>query len=803
MNHLRYALRSLTRAPGFTVVAVLTLALGIGFSASSFSFANAFLLRNVPYPEADRLVRVFGTTPQSLTRGIAPANMLELRAAATSFSGLAIYNTDSYALGEPGQPAEQVSGLAATADFLDVLRVQPMLGRGFSPGEDQPDQGQVVVITQRAWVRRYGSNPAIIGHPVRLNSLAFTIVGVLPETFEATLVWGPVEFIVPQTLFPNFRTERTNRFMHCVARLKPGVTLRQAQTELTTIAARLAQQYPKENGGDGLRVVGLHDSNMDDVSRNLMWLMTAISIMMLLIACANLASLQVARAFGRSREFAVRAALGGDRRQLMQPLLVESLVLAFAGGALGVLVASWSNDIVGSLMLINGEPGLAIPLDGRVLAFAALSSLLSGLAFGVAPAWLAACASAAEALKESSRSATATRSHQRLKRVLIVGELALALALVGIAASFGVGVKMFSHRALGWKIDGLFAGYVVLPQNRYPNDARSRDFHRALLDRLAAIPGVEHAALTTSVPVYSVGGFRAFVVEGQPVPERGREATAERGSVSPDFFAALQIPLKQGALFSPNLKADDPPVAIVNEAFARRCWPGETPIGRRVRFVENDRWIQVIGVVGDVRMAVRPDASETPLQLYRPLVQSPGRYLTIAVRAAVLPEALAPAVRQAVAAIDADLPVARPGSLRAEVDRMLSNVNLMTVNLGISAGMGLLIAAVGLFGVISQLAIQRTRDIGVRIALGAQYGDILRMVLGEGLRLLVIGIVLGGAIFWTLNALVQRLIPEVALPGLWLLATDIAALAATMFLACWLPARRAARVDPVEALRAE
>lgn len=806
MNDLRQALRQLARAPGFTVVAVLTLALGIGFSASSFSFANTFLLRDVPYPEADRLVRIFRTSRQSLNRPHAPANMLDLRESVTSFSRVAIYNPDNFSLGEPGQPAEQVSGLTATADFFDTLRVQPVLGRGFVPGEDLPEHGKVTVLTQRAWVRRYGSDPSVVGRTVRLNSQPFTIVGVLPAAFDAPLVWGPTEFIIPRELEPGFRAQRSSAWMNSVARLKSGVTLAAAQAELNTVAARLAREYPKENGTDGLRAVRLHDSNMDSVSRSLMWLMTGLSLAMLLIACANLASLQVARALGRSREFAVRAALGGDRRQLMTPLLMESLVLSVAGGLLGVLVASWTNSIIGSLLVINGEEGFAIELDWRVLAFAAAGAALSGLAFGLTPAWLASRAAAAEALKEGSRSATASHSHQRVKRTLIIAELALALALVGAAAAFGVGAKAFLRRDLGWQPDGLFTGFVTLPPNPYNDNARTRDFQRALLERLAALPGVEHAALARSLPLFSLDGMARttrFLVEGQPVPESGHEPTAEVDQVSPDFFATLGIPLQHGASFSPTLQAADPPVAVVNAALAQRFWPGENPVGRRLRFTTDDNWIQIIGVVGDVRMAVRLDAPETRLQIYRPLVQATTRYTSIIIRAATPPATLAAAVRRAVSALDADLPVAGADSLRANLDRGLANLNLVIVNLGISAGMGLLIAAVGLFGVISQLTIQRTREIGVRIALGAGSGDILRMILREGVRLLILGIAIGLPAYYGLGLLLRRAMPEMTLPGLWLLATNLVVLAATMLLATYLPARRATRIDPVDALRAE
>jgi len=435
---LRFALRQFAKSPGFTAIAVLMLALGIGLSTSSFSMANAFLLRNVPYPDADRLVRVFGTSRQTQTGGHAPGNAIDLRETATSFSAIALYNGDNYSIGEPGQPAEQVFGMAATANFFDLLGGHPFMGRGFLAGEDQSDPPTVAVLSYRAWVRRYAGDPKVIGRTIRINTQPYTIIGVLPASFEALIVWGPFEFVMPRSMVPSFRTSRTDTWMQVVARLKPGVSLRLAQTELSALASRLEQAHPKENQGRGLRVVGLAQSNMDSVSRSLLWLMTGIALAMLLIACANLASLQVARALMRSREFAIRAALGGDRRQLMVPLLVESVVLALIGGGCSLLVALASNHIIGSMLLISNQPGYAIPLDGRVFAFAAFSSLLSGIAFGLAPAWLASRAPAADALKEGARATTAGPSHQRLKRALIVLELALALALVGVAAAFGL-----------------------------------------------------------------------------------------------------------------------------------------------------------------------------------------------------------------------------------------------------------------------------------------------------------------------------------------------------------------------------
>ena len=803
MNDIRFALRQLLKSPGFTAIAVLMLALGIGLSTSSFSMANAFLLRNVPYPDANRLVRVFGTSRQTQTGGLAPGYAIELRETATSFSAVALYNGDNYSLGEPGQPAEQVYGMAATANFFDLLGVQPFLGRGFTAGEDQPDKPTVVVLTYRAWVRRYASDPGVIGRTIRINTQPYTIIGVLPATFEALIVWGPAEFVMPRIVEASFRTNFTDRWMQAVGRLKPGASLRSAQAELSTLAARFEQAHPKENKDRGQRVVDLAQSNMDSVSRSLLWLMTGIALAMLLIACANLASLQVARALVRGREFAIRAALGGGRRQLMVPLLVESVVLALIGGGGSLLVASWSNDIIGSMLLIGNQPGYAIPLDGRVFAFAAFSSLLSGVAFGLAPAWLASRAPAAEALKEGARGATAGRSHQRLKRVLIVLELALALALVGVAGAFGVGARIFVYRQVGWNMDGLFTGYLALPYNPYGDNVRSGQFYRMLQPKLAAIPGVQHAAISTNLPMYALGPSVPLLIEGQPVEEVTRRPLAQVGTVTSDFFAALQIPLKQGAIFSANITEKDPAAAVVNEAFARRFWPEGSAVGRRVRLGDNEQWIEIVGVVGDVGMLARMTALDTPLQLYRPLAQNLSRYVGLVLRTSVTPESLIKSVREAVATLDADLPVAQAGSLRSLYDRNLTNLNLVIVNLAVSAGMGLLIAAVGLFGVISQLTAQRTRDIGVRIALGAGRGDILRLILGEGARLMVIGVVIGIPGYYALTVVLRQAMPAMALPGLWLLAVNVAVLAGAMLLACYLPAARATRISPIEALRTE
>lgn len=803
MSNLRFALRSLLKSPGFTAVAILMLALGIGLSASSFSMANAFLLRNVPYPEPERLVRLWETSARSNRGDFSPGNILALRETLTSFSAFSLFSGEQIALGEVGQPAEQVQAMWVSANFFELIGVQPIVGRGFAVGEDLPDKPRVAVISHRAWLRRFGGEDSVIGRTVRINTETYTIVGVLPAKFDAPLVWGPVEFLMPSVIHPGFTSNFKDSWLAGVARLKPGVSIDQAQSELSTVGARLVQEHPKENAGLGFRLSTLHDSNMDTVSRVLLWLMTAISLAMLLIACANLASLQVARAFGRSREFAIRAALGGARRQLMTPLFIESLVLAIVGGVGGLFVCSWSNDIIGHFLRINQEPGFAVPFDGRVLAFSAFASVLSGVAFGLAPAWLAARSSAAEALKDGART-TSSRSHQRLKSILIVSELGLALALVGVATSFGIGAKTFLKRQVGWDADGLFAGYVALPYNRYHDDAVNRPFQRALLEKLQTIPGVEQAVICGDLPLFYLGGgTMPLHVEGEAPVERGHEPLTQTVSVSPDYFAAIRLNVKAGKTFPKTLTENDPPVVVVNESFARRFWPNETAVGHRIRIGDEEKWSEIIGVVNDVKLLGRFDTTETPLQIFRSNLQFPIRYLALVLRSSVAPDTLTNSVRQAVASIDPDLPVAQAGNVRTSMDRNLSNINLVVINLGISAGMGLLIAGVGLFGVISQLTAQRTRDIGVRMALGAQSNDIIRLVISGGVKLLLVGLLIGVPGYFGLERLLRSSMPSVEFPGLWLLLVDVVTLSFAMLLACYLPARRATRINPVEALRAE
>ncbi len=802
LTDLRLALRTLAKTPGFTAIAVVTLALGIGLSTAAFSLTNVLLFRSLPYPGSDDLVRVFRTTPQSQTSSIAPGNALDIRAALTSFSHVGLYSYDALSFAEPDQPAVQLNAVNFSANFFNLLGVTPALGRLFAPDEDQPGKSGVVVLTHRLWTRRFASDPQILGRTLRINGENATVIGVLPASFEAPLVWGPCDIVRPLTQQHSFPTDRTNTWMNLVGRLKPGVSTLQAHSELRTIAARLAQDHPKECGADSLRAVPLHSSNMDPVSRMILWMMPVLSTMVLVIACANLANLLLARSLGRSREFAIRSALGARRSQLMRPLLAESFALALGGGIGGLLVAAWGASLLGRNLQINGDAGFAIPLDARVLAFAGISAVLSALAFGLAPAWLASRTSAADSLKDNARGTTAGRAHHRLKYALVVGELAFALVLVGVAGAFALGARRFIARDLGWKPDGLYSGFLVTPWNRYGEDEKLRTFHRALLDRLAGIPGVTHAAIASNVPLFAYFGSDNLTPEGQTFAP-GQEPLATSIPVSAEFFAAMGIPLRSGAVFPADLRADARPMIVVNETLARRFWPGQDAVGKRLRLKGRDELAEIIGVVGDVQMATNLGAPQTRLQVYRPLVQFPPRYQAIILRTSVPPESVNESVRRAVAALDPDLPIASAGSVREAIDRNMDNINLIIANLGIFAGMGLLIAIIGLYGVIAHLTAQRTRDIGVRIALGADYGAIVAMILRQGSLLFALGMALGLPLYVVVQLLLRRTMPEMPFPGYWLAATILTLLGLATLVASFLPAHRAARTDPLVALRAD
>ena len=795
-GNLRYAVRRLSQAPGFTVVAVVMLALGIGLSTAAFSITNCLLLRPLPFPRPEQLVRVFRTSTRSKIAWLSPANFVYVRANATSFSSVATFVPHPRNISEKGRDPDPEPGLFVTTNFLTTLGIQPLLGRGFAPDEELPGKPIVVLLTRSYWQRRYGGDPGVIGRTLRLGYEDATVIGVLPD-FAGPSPWYGAAWVTQETLYSS--PDRTSFWFELVGRLKPGVTHAQAQAELSTLAARIDHDFPRENGDDGMVLMDLPGSDVADAQRRMYWLSTGLSTLVLLIACANLASLQVARALGRATEFAVRNALGARQFDLMAPLLVESALLTLAGAGAGLLLGSWTNQLV-SRYFWNGVP---IPIDGRVLGFALAVSVLTGLVFGLAPAWLASRDSSEQGLRSRSHGATAAAQH-RFKHLLVVAQLASALVLVSSALSLGVAVRDTVSRNLGWQPAGLFSGFVNINYDTYADNAKKVRFLEQLRDQAARIPGVTGATLATQEPIYGYFWEQRVVIEGEAPVEAGREQPVEATSVDPGYFHLLGIPLRGGALFPAGLRMGDAGVVVINEAAARHFWPGQDAIGKRVRFVDGDGgWNQVIGVVGNVRMADGFDRPYSELQVYRAITQAPNIHDTLIVKSNLAPEALVAPLRRVLAGIDPDLMLQAMGGVEENHQKRFSRTELTVVTLGSFAFVGLLIALLGLYGVITQLTLQRYREIGIRIALGATYLAVMRLIFGQGLRLLCWGALLGLLGVYGVGLIYARTMPELLLPGPAFEFFITLALSLAGLLACYVPARRAGRIDPVVALRAE
>lgn len=798
---LNYALRQLAKSPGFTFIAVIMLALGIAMSTSTFSITNSVLLRSLPFPQSGQLVRIFRTTGEFDSLPHSPGNYLDIKSSATSFSSVAAFYPTGGNLAEPGKPPEQAYGLRATAAFFSTLGIQPMLGRGFSPDQDQPGKGNVMLLSHAYWQKRFSGNTKIIGTTLRVGIDQLTVIGILPPSFDETLLWYGVNYVRAETVWPNFPTTRNGKWYDIIARLKPGVSVRAAQPELTTISARLAKDYPADNAMDRLRVTDLASSSVDGSSRKLYWLVTGLAVSVLLIACANLASIQLARAFSRSHEFAVRAALGANRFALMGPLLAESLLLSAGGGILGLLLAFWANRLVSHFF----TGGFAISMDGRVYAFAAVSALLTGLTFGLAPAWLASRVTTGDALKESSRGGTSGRLQHRLKYALIIGQLAFALVLVSAALSFGIAVKKALQRERGWQSAGLISGTFGLPFDPYKPLEKKFAFVHTLKAKLQQIPGIEQVSIATQVPIYGYAEQNNVVVEGAAPLPKGTEPVVETTGTDGDYFTLLKIPLIEGRVFTDNIRASDPQTVVINRTMARQFWPGQSAIGKRLRFTDNDAWCEIIGVVGDVRMNAGFSNPPSRLRVYRATEHAPsGNNIYLFLFKSSLPAAsFTQPVRKAISDMDPDIEVQPPASVDQVLRDMLSGNDLMIITLGSFAFIGLLIALIGLYGVINQLTFQRNREIGIRIALGADYLAVVRLILGQSGRLLLGGVIVGLGGSYGVNRIYQQTMPELRLPGTELQIGITLLLCLVGLLACYFPARRASRIDPVVVLRSE
>jgi putative ABC transport system permease protein len=799
---MKFALRQLFKNPGFTLLAMVTLALGIGVNTTTFSLVYAMLFRIPPYPLPDQIMMVYATSAEEPLQSQSPANIQDELKAFTLFSHSAVYNFVDSNLGRSGEPASRINGLEVSGDFFSVLGMAPLMGRVLTPTDDRPGENQAVVVSERFWRNNLKANPNPIGIQLRLDAQPVTVVGIMPESCQDLLAWGPVD--IWRALAYKSWSDRQNQWLHVIARTRPGIGKAEVQAELTTIAARLAHDHPDVNSGRGLVALTYKESHGEG-SQLISWVIMGLMISVLLIACINLANLQLARAAGRVREYAVRIAVGASRFQLTWQLLTESLVLALAGGALGLVVACWGNRLLGSRLQMGGDSiGFPLSLDYPVLGFTLLASVGTGVLFGVMPARFASRTDVSSSLKQSGRGSSGDRGRHRLRQALVCVELALALVILAGAAFFVRGLQRLQRVETNWRTTNLVTGHVVLPWSSYTNDDQLRTGSDRLEGALATLPGVDHAAVSLSIPIFSFAGMAPFAVEGLPPP--GKDAPklfTER--ITPDFFSTLGISLVAGRNFTAADRADSRGVVIISRSMAEKFWPKGDAIGHRIATLTNPvkpDWREIVGIAEDVRF-VRNLNPLGRLQSYHPLAQDPDHYLTFTLHTRSRPEPLVEASRRAVASVDADLAVYGLSTVDQIIERSGSNMVLVGELLSVAALLGLFLALIGIYGVVAYLAAQRTHEIGIRMALGAQSGEVLWLILRNGAKLALGGTAIGTVFAVALTFALGRALPDLPGQDPALIAGMALLLIAATLLACWIPARRATRIDPIDALRDE
>ena len=802
LQDVRYSLRMLLKHKGFTVVAVLTLALGIGVNTAMFTVLNTFLFRSLPYPQSEQLVRLWRTSPHSQAWPHSAANFFDQHDRNTVFDKLAAYNFSSRNLTEQGQTAERLLGLAATADFFPMMEVAPARGRVFKPEEFEPGADNVVVLTDRFWARRFGSDPNIVGRTIQLDGKTVEIVGVMPPGFEHPILWGPIDIWQPLTFTKERKANRGNNYLSAFGRLKPGVSVEQAEQSMVTLFANIKKDN-SSNEGENVRLEPLQRSMSDSIGRTVMWFTFGLAGFVLLIACANIANLQLVRTAARSRELAVRAALGAARLRLLRHSLTESIVIALIGGIISLGIALVAVRFI-SNRLFTDLPGASVQLDYKVFGFALLASVVTGVLFGTVPAWFASRTDLNLALRDNARGSTASKSQHRLRHTLIVGEVAFAMVLLAAAGLFLRGLYRFINADPGWQVDGLVTAHMSLRGEKYAEDKPRVAFLNELENRLRTLPGVEHAAIGGSHPVFGYNSSSSFLVEGRPEPPPDKYLEIFFEPISGDYFETLGARLQQGRTFNSSDTADHPNVVIINQTTARTFWPDESPIGKRISGTGKQRdYYEIVGVVNDLAFPGTLGEPYTRFEAFVPTTQAAPAYLTIILRTSTNPEAIGNTLRNAIAGIDPNLPVYRIRTARNAVNSGLGSISLLGSLLGAFAAVGVLLAAIGIYGVVSYTVVQRTGELGIRLALGAQARDVMWLVLGKGAVLVLIGAGLGVAGAYGVSRLLVSFIPSLPTRDPLTLLIAGVSLVAVALVACYIPARRATRVDPLVALRSE
>lgn len=800
---LRYAFRILIKNPGFTFVAVIALALGIGANSAIFSVVNSVLLRPLPYKNPEQLMMVWEDASRHGYPRDTPAvaNFIDWRDQAQTFEGMAAMAMRSFNLTGIGDP-EKIEGRRVSTNLFSLLGVEPQLGRVFSPTEDQQGSHQVVILSHILWQRRFGADPQIVGKSLTLNNANYIVVGVMPAQFQFPTredeLWVPIAFDA------NDASNRGNHYLEVVGRLKSGVTFEQAQSDISTVAARLQQQYPETNTDLGAVLTPLHEHLVGDIKPALMILLGAVGLV-LLIACANVANLLLARAAVRQKEIALRIALGASRFRLIRQFLTESVLLSILAGTLGLILSVITLFIFGAFIPANIAHSKTVALDLRVLGFTFGVSVLTGLIFGLAPAIQTAKFNLNDTLKEGGRdSATGSRGNH-IRSALIVAEVAISLVLL-----IGAGLLINSFLRLrnidpGFNSDNLLTMKIVLPEPKYREQQKRSAFYTDVINRIESLPGVKSAAVTTNLPLYRQGNSIGITIEGRPTPPPGQEIIIATRVVSPKFFETMGIRLLRGRTLTDQDTVNTPRVVVISEGMAKRYWPNEDPIGKRLTGGNAQRpedWTQIVGVVNDVRQ-FQLDAEPKP-QMYLSHQQA-GFFAPrdLVVKTEVDPAGLAASVRRSVWEVDKDQPVSNISTMGEILAESIARQRFSMLLLAVFAGLAMVLSAVGIYGVMSYSVTQRRNEIGIRMALGAQRLDVLRLTIGHGLKLVLFGVAIGLAGAVAITRIMSTLLYGVTATDPFTFGVISVLLVAVAGVASYIPAHRATKVDPLTALRCE
>jgi putative ABC transport system permease protein len=812
LHDLRYSVRTLLKRPGFVITITLILSLGIGANTTIFSVVSAVLMRPLPYDAPDRIVMIWESNqsrgvPRSI---VSPANFADWKQQNNVFEELAAFRFWYYTVTGTGEP-EMYQGARVSADFFPLLGVKPEVGRNFGPDEEQVGRDHVVILSHALWQRRFGGNPNIIGQPLAIDGEPFTIIGILPASFRFTRVLNhELELWMPIAFTPDQLT-REDRSIIVYGRLKQGVSLSQAQAEMDGITRRLEQQYSKTNTGWTAQVNNLQEQAIRPIRPTLLILMVVVGFV-LLIACANVTNLLLTRATTRQRDVAIHVALGSSQFRLIRQFLMESLLLALLGGAAGLLLAYWGVSFL-NLILPDRIPHLEkLTLDQRVLGFTLIISILVGVIVGLIPGLRLSRLNLSETLKESGRALSEARSRRRLRNAFVVLQVTLAIPLLISAGLMLRSSLLLQNIERGIKLDNVLTMQISLPTAKYNSAQQVAQFYQQTLERIQSEPGVESASVVNFLPLTNLGDSTSLTIEGRNPAPPGQEISVGYRVIDQNYFRTMGIPLLRGRYLTEQDNDESRGVVMINQTMARRYWPNEDPVGKRVqpnlpaakvpwRPESKNSWLTIIGVVGDVNEAGLND--EQPAEMYVPYLQNPLSTMNLLVRTTSEPLRLVPRVRSQVLAVDVDQPVYNIRTMENVFSQSIAAPQVITSLLGTFAAVALILAAIGVYSVMSYSVVQRTHEVGVRMALGAQQQHVLRMILGQGLKLVVVGVVIGLTSAFAVTRVISNLLFGVTATDPLIFVMVPLLLVLVAMLASYLPARRAVKVDPIIALRNE